>query len=121
MVSFYLFCHFQPARASLLRLDHVSSVLYLDFLHPRHQLGAYHLGRLSRGVARVTDHDNQGCPHLLCASGPLPGYAADTADPQLRHVPVLQVSHIEEEGKTDSPWGMYRLGTDMRMGICHGT
>lgn len=29
-VSFYLFCHFQPARASLLRLDHVSSFLYLD-------------------------------------------------------------------------------------------
>lgn len=39
---------------------------------------------------------------LLCAAGPLPGYAADTAGPQLRHVPILRVSHIEEEGEADN-------------------
>ncbi|MEJ1285828.1 collagen type VII alpha 1 [Cricetulus griseus] len=31
--------------------------------------------------------------------GPLPSYAADTAGPQLHHVPVLRVSHVEEEGQ----------------------
>lgn len=41
------------------------------------------------------------CQGQFIASGsrPLPGYAADTAGPQLHHVPVLRVSHVEEEGQ----------------------
>lgn len=69
----------------------------------------------------MADLDNQGCCYLLCALGPLPGYAADTAGPQLHRVPVLRVSHTEVEGEADNLWGMYRLGIDMHMGICQGT
>lgn len=76
---------------------------------------------LSRGVARVADLDNQGCHHLLCAPGPLPSYAADTAGPQLHHVPVLRVSHVEEEGEADNPWGLDRLSTNryLHQGTLH--
>lgn len=38
-------------------------------------------------------------PSLLLAPGPLPSYAADTAGPQRRPVPILRVSHADEEGE----------------------
>lgn len=60
----------------------------------------------------MADHDNQECHHCPVL-GPLPSYAADTAGPKLHRVPVLRVSHVEEEGEAGNPWDIYRLGTDM--------
>lgn len=54
-----------------------------------------------RGFVRQEMSQHCACQGQFIASGsrPLPGYAADTAGPQLHHVPVLRVSHVEEEGQ----------------------
>ncbi|XP_005075021.1 collagen alpha-1(VII) chain [Mesocricetus auratus] len=54
-----------------------------------------------RGFVRQEMSQHCACQGQFIASGsrPLPSYAADTAGPQLQHVPVLRVSHVEEEGQ----------------------
>lgn len=55
---------------------------------------------LSAGLAGMAAHgDLRALRPLLLAPGPLPSYAADTAGSQLHAVPVLRVSHAEEEGE----------------------
>ncbi|KAM9592964.1 LOW QUALITY PROTEIN: collagen alpha-1(VII) chain [Trichechus inunguis] len=68
--------------------------------------------RGEKGEAALTEDDIRGfvrqemSQHCACqgqfitsGSWPLPSYAADTAGPQLHRVPVLRVSHAEEEGQ----------------------
>ncbi|CAO2633498.1 Collagen alpha-1(VII) chain, partial [Lemmus lemmus] len=54
-----------------------------------------------RGFVRQEMSQHCACQGQFIASGsrPLPSYAADTAGPQLHRVPVLRVSHVEEEGQ----------------------
>ncbi|KAB1264320.1 Collagen alpha-1 chain [Camelus dromedarius] len=54
-----------------------------------------------RGLVRQEMSQHCACQGQFIASGsrPLPSYAADTAGPQLHAVPVLRVSHAEEEGR----------------------
>ncbi|XP_021542616.1 collagen alpha-1(VII) chain [Neomonachus schauinslandi] len=54
-----------------------------------------------RGFVRQEMSQHCACQSQFIASGsrPLPSYAADTAGPQLHPVPVLRVSHTEEEGQ----------------------
>ncbi|XP_052577398.1 collagen alpha-1(VII) chain [Peromyscus californicus insignis] len=54
-----------------------------------------------RGFVRQEMSQHCACQGQFIASGsrPLPSYAADTAGPQLHRVPVLRVSHVEEEGR----------------------
>ncbi|XP_006893082.1 PREDICTED: collagen alpha-1(VII) chain [Elephantulus edwardii] len=54
-----------------------------------------------RAFVRQEMSQHCACQAQFSASGsrPLPSYAADTAGPQAHHVPVLQVSHAEEEGR----------------------
>ncbi|XP_045348801.1 collagen alpha-1(VII) chain isoform X4 [Leopardus geoffroyi] len=54
-----------------------------------------------RGFVRQEMSQHCACQGQFIASGsrPLPSYAADTASPQLHPVPVLRVSHAEEEGE----------------------
>lgn len=54
-----------------------------------------------RGFVRQEMSQHCACQGQFIASGsrPLQSYAADTAGPQRRLVPVLQVSHAEEEGR----------------------
>lgn len=53
-----------------------------------------------RAFVRQEMSQHCACQGQFIASGsrPLPSYAADPAGPQLHRVPVLQVSHMEEEG-----------------------
>ncbi|TEA23988.1 hypothetical protein DBR06_SOUSAS21910072, partial [Sousa chinensis] len=68
--------------------------------------------RGEKGEAALTEDDIRGLvrqemiQHCACqgqfitsGSRPLPSYAADTAGPQLHAVPILRVSHAEEEGQ----------------------
>ncbi|XP_058583023.1 collagen alpha-1(VII) chain [Neofelis nebulosa] len=54
-----------------------------------------------RGFVRQEMSQHCACQGQFIASGsrPLPSYAADTASSQLHPVPVLRVSHAEEEGE----------------------
>ncbi|ELR46375.1 Collagen alpha-1(VII) chain [Bos mutus] len=54
-----------------------------------------------RGLVRQEMSQHCACQGQYIASGsrPLPSYAADTAGPQLHPVPVLRVSHAEEDGQ----------------------
>lgn len=64
------------------------------------------------GVAGVAAHNDPRCHNLFFAPGPLPSYAADTAGTQMhRPVPVLRVSHVEEEGEDDWTHGACMGGT----------
>ncbi|KAB0396999.1 hypothetical protein E2I00_000581 [Balaenoptera physalus] len=54
-----------------------------------------------RGLVRQEMSQHCACQGQFITSGsrPLPSYGADTAGPQLHAVPVLRVSHAEEEGQ----------------------
>lgn len=102
----------QPARASLSPLDHVSS--FLVFPVPGTVLTpgpAVPITWSPQGLGWGGRHGHrQGPVPLLLAPGPLPSYAADTSGPQRRPVPILRVSHADEEGEDGWTHGAWAGG-----------